>query len=283
MPYFGDAQASDPSDPSVREDLLRRLASEDPSEALQLKLAVRERIIRTIEARLKEHPADPHQRFLLEEHLAARAAMLEELRRLNLEKDLRCHDLDAFVSEYVQALEAEPDPEQAQEQASLEHERQSWEDLIAKVRARLLKRPGDPQLMRLLGEHQARLLNVQESLHALKGAHPFGQTPKPAAGAIPEQPEEPAAPPVELVLEQLPATRPHSAVHAIERELEVFIGMVEKTRQRLAAKPELGHLTPLIKQHEARIEELKRQIEAARAAHPPEASTEDNERQDEGV
>lgn len=237
-------------------------ADEDPRISLRRKLEVREKLIKVIEERLLAQPEDRHQRFLLQEHQAARAALSEALRRLNERLDARYQDLETYVAEYVQQLE-QPPPAPAAGLDEREREARTWQELIDKVRARLVKRPGDPRLMRLLAEHQARLLRITESRAAL--------------GALPPHSGYDGT---HLVLENLaapdiaPESGPEPIVEAPEsgplaallQEREVFAGMVEKTRQRLAAKPELVHLKALIQQHEARLQALDAQIAESRSA-----------------
>lgn len=203
--------------------------------------------------------------------------MVDELRDLNMRMDDRYQSLDSFVDEYVQQIETSaqrqgqgPDSERLQ---TLEHEIQTWEELISKVRARLVKRPGDPLLMRLLGEHQARLLSLQENRRLLLNQS-AANTPKSTSDLptkLPDsvlesvygRPQSQSAHPeseAESLSESIESQPTSPQVQALQRELDVFSGMVEKTRERLAAKPELVHLKALIVQHEARIQELKQQL-----------------------
>lgn len=285
------------------DELRRRLDSEDPRAALELRLSVRERVIATIEARLERNPEDPHQRFILAEHQKARAEMIDALRQLNLAQDLRYRDLAAYVEDYVSGLdarlpEADVDADQAAELENLGHEQQAWEAMIEKVRTRLQKRPGDPQLMRLLGEHQARLLKVQELRRVLMGSPRTASDSPPAAYAgdelvldrlaaseslrasnqaeaaspaeLPAEPEQdlPVPAPAERVPVADEPAAPDPRRIALLRELEVFAGMVEKTRLRLAAKPELLQLQTLIQQHELRLAELRQALAELDAAGP---------------
>lgn len=274
---MSDAFSKPDATPDALAQLQARLHHQDPREPLKLKLEVRQRIIETIEQRLAANPDDKHQRFILEEHLKAREAMVDELRDINMRLDARYQSLDNFVDDYVQQIETSaqrqgqgPDSGRLQ---TLEHEIQTWEELIGKVRARLVKRPGDPLLMRLLGEHQARLLSLQENRRLLlnQAASSASKSPSDLPTELPESVLESvygqlqtqsAHPGTES--ESLPEsveTKPISPqAQALQRELDVFSGMVEKTRERLAAKPELVHLKTLIIQHEARIQELKQQL-----------------------
>lgn len=292
MCNFSVNAASDGPDADPLRAIERRLQAEDPRVALRLRIEVRDRVIAAIETRLVQNPDDRHQLFILEEHQKAREAMLDELRRLNFAHDPRYQNLDTFVDDYVQAIAQSPainPAEAANGEALLElaREQQTWQDMIDKVRQRLVKRPGDPQLMRLLAEHQARLLKVTESRHVLLSGPATAQpgtsdklvleslsmpqtlqrapADGPPAAAVAETVNAPApAPAAEAAAADEPlaeAALPISPLLAgLLREREVFAGMVEKTRQRLAAKPELIHLNALIQQHEARLRELDAQI-----------------------
>lgn len=290
-----------PDGPDADGDPLRaieqRLQAEDPRVALRLRIEVRDKVIAAIAFRLAQNPQDQHQLFILEEHQKAREAMLDELRRLNFANDPRYQNLDTFVDDYVQAIGQSPaikaaDAANREALAELAREQQTWQEMIDKVRQRLVKRPGDPQLMRLLAEHQARLLKVRHAL--LSGAAgaeagpaasdklvleslstpklsgspqspvsaapdaawpPPEPMPAPAAAEVPAPALEPAT-----LAEAAEAAPLSPQLIALQREREVFAGMVEKTRQRLAAKPELIHLKALIQQHETRLRELDAQI-----------------------
>ena len=99
--------------------------------------------------------------------------------------------------------------------------------------------------MRLLGEHQGRLLYLQEQLRQQEQ----GYTDEP------------------LVLESFEAeqentSEPITEKVRLEREIGVLTALCEKTRQRLFAKPELLHLKALIQHHEERIKDLNHTLNA---------------------
>lgn len=278
MNDFSDALPENNPVTGGLEQMQARLNHEDPREALRLRLEVRQRVIETIEKRLSLKPDDKHQRFILEEHLKARDAMVAELREHNLRLADRYQGLDAFVNEYVQQISqpAISDGPERERLKALEHELQTWEDLIAKVRARLVKRPGDPLLMKLLAEHQARLLKLQESRRVMLPQPEFEANDLPESvlesiySRVPEVPQiaadasatgDKAPENTDAVAIDAPVFAPSAEVLVLQRELEVFKGMLEKTRVRLAAKPELVHLKQLIVQHEARIRDISEQLD----------------------
>ncbi|MGV3523659.1 MAG: hypothetical protein ACO1RX_05510 [Candidatus Sericytochromatia bacterium] len=201
---------------------------------LQHKLRVRERLLAVIEARLEVSPNDPHQRFLQEEHLRAQAQLQAQWQQLQIKQGGRQAELEQIVETYLSAPVEPPIPAQKE----LEHSRKTWLELIDKVRQRLLKRPGDPRLMQLLAEHQGRLLAVEQSLRQAR--------------------QEELAPP-ELVLEQVLPANESEVRSPAEREMDVLRALIEKTQERLRAKPELSHLKGLIAQHESRLAALERQ------------------------
>lgn len=252
-----------PRDPEALRQKLNTLSSQDPRAGLQLKLETRKRLIETIEARLVSHPDDPHQLFILQEHLQARDQLVAQLRQLQSELDSDYQNLDAWVRDYVQNMQRQTtlkqenrSPDAQAELAALQSEKQTWEGLIEKVRLRLQKRPGDPLLMKLLAEHQGRLLKLQLQLETLGASN----MPLPLA----TEPAEAEAP---LLIESVLAAQPPEAGPddpqrlALLRERDVLLAMVDKTRQRLAAKPELIQLKALIAQHEARIAVLQAELD----------------------
>lgn len=268
MPSFSAKPT--PDGENQPQNLSRTSESEDPRIDLKRRLDAREKVIAAIESRLLLDPGDTHQLFILEIHSKAKEALLAELRRLNLEKDLRYQSLDAYVDGYVQELEQEkPEMSQAQREAmqTLAHEQQIWEDLIAKVRARLIKRPGDPQLMQLLAEHQARLLKVQQNRQMIWAEAATADTLvlesvyQSPPGQVKTANESPAQDVTPADLIALPVdekeTERLAQLASLQRERDVFAGMIEKTRQRLQLKPELTHLQGLIAQHEARLREIQ--------------------------
>lgn len=214
---------------------------------LQRKLLVRERLLAVIEARLEASPDDAHQRFLQEEHLRAQAQLQGQWHQLQLKQGGRQAELEQIVDTYLRAPVQAPVPAHKE----LEHSRKTWIELIDKVRQRLLKRPGDPRLMQLLAEHQGRLLAVEQSLRQVRQ-------------------EDTALP--ELVLEQVLPETAAVVRSPAEREIDVLRALIEKTQERLRAKPELGHLKGLIAQHQNRLAALERQCSDP-AVRPSEESS----------
>lgn len=237
----------DPETQQRTELFTAQLQSQDRRVQLQCRIAAREKVLAAISLRLKQDPENNHQRFIFEEHQRAHAALLEELRLVNLELSSRYGQLEQFVGNYLSGWQEETVAEELDEESrarlqELEVEKNTWEDLIGKVRARLVKKPGDPLLMRLLAEHQARLLSVQEQSRRIKEGKPAEEL---------------------LVLEQVEAryeNSENSEVNRLRREIQTLKGLIDKTQQRLAAKPELKHLKGLIEQHEARITELQTEL-----------------------
>lgn len=227
--------------------------------ALQQRLAACERILALIQQRLQAQPHDKHQLFLLELHQQRHARLRALWQDQRLKGQNHLQQLDSVVNEYLErwtpevlsdSAAAEENPEAAAAARHLDHERQTWEAMVSRVRERLVKKPGDPMLMRLLGEHQARLLSVQEQLRQLSGEPAEVPTVFEAyAARTAEAPERPVSPEVE----------------ALERELGLLEALAAKTRQRLEAKPELKQLQGLIAQHEARMAEI--QMALARLRH----------------
>jgi len=233
-----------------QKSLLQRLQA--PRSALQCRIEVCERILAAIQARLQAQPQDPHQLFLLEENQRRHRQLNQALRQQVLQESESSGHLESFVAAYVQDWDEEPEatelsPEQTAEQQRLQHERQTWEQMVHKVRERLVKKPGDPMLMRLLGEHQARLLSVQEGLHRLAGGEAEVLT-------VFEKLEQVPSPPV--------AQAESPEVDALRREQRILEGMLDKTHKRLEAKPELLHLKALIARHSARLMEIQNALRA---------------------
>lgn len=236
-------------------DALSETLRHDPESpaALQQRLAACERILELIQQRLQQNPHDKHQLFLMELHQQRHARLRALWQDQRLKGQNHSQALESVVNEYLtrwtpESLAAEAAAEDSPAAASarqLDHERQTWEAMVARVRERLVKKPGDPMLMRLLGEHQARMLSVQEQLRQLSG----------------EATEEPT------VFEayaaraaEAPARVISPEMEALERELGLLEALAAKTRQRLEAKPELKQLQSLIAQHEARMAEIQAEL-----------------------
>lgn len=229
-------------------------------ESLQCRLELRQRLLEQIQERLALNPDDQHQHFIFELHQQAYHELLAELKLVNLERSARYGDLDGLVNQYLEdwqdEAEEEQDPEQDVQQALLLHQQKTWQEMIDKVRERLRKRPADPLLMRLLAEHQARLLALQEQSHQLQGAKLDEWVLEKVDQQNPALPvaDEPAA-----------ANDPEDEVDLsqrlqLEREIVILTGMIAKTELRLEAKPGLKHLKDLIVQHQQRVGELQDQL-----------------------
>lgn len=224
---------------------LQKLSAPDVREGLSYQLKITRKILTLLEARLQQAPHDNHQLFLQAHHRTREKQLLESLRIHNT--DRRYLALEQWVNAKIQILDPEGSseeqkatlsPEEAAQQTRLLQEQKTWQDLIQKVRQRLQKKPGDPQLMQLLAEHQSRLLRLQEQLRQ-------DQT-----GVREEA----------LVLSQFENAQPEanpSERLQLQREIEVLNALCEKTRQRLQDKPELLHLKGLIAQHEERLRTLR--------------------------
>lgn len=246
--------------------LLQRLQDPDRRQALKVKLEIRQKIIAQIETRLQLTPNDPHQLFLLDQHLQARDQLTNALRQANLELDQRYHELDDFVENYIEQSNSDTKKEQEirqkPEYQALLHQQQTWHSLIEKVRQRLVKKPGDPLLSRLLGEHQARLLSTQEQMAQLTTSlSPESETTSLSQILAQERIPKPAQVQEPDAQAQSAATQSNDARKiSLEREQNVLLAMVEKTRQRLHAKPELLHLKALIEQHQNRLEQIRSEL-----------------------
>lgn len=231
---------------------LERLEASDPRLALQARLEAGERLLVSIEQSLKAQPGDNHLLFIQQVHQQRRERLLSELRQLNLHADSRYGTLAVWVDQYIadHIPEAEPevplDAESLEQKKRFEAEIEAWQDMIQKVRLRLVNLPGDPNLMRLLAEHQGRLLRVQEQVRHLKGepAESEGIIEKADRQMVNQDPNQENDP------EQL----------RLQREILILQGMIEKTRERILKKPGLIHLKALIQGHEKRVLELKSRL-----------------------
>lgn len=226
--------------------LLQQLSARDPREGLSCQLKITRKILETLEHRLHEDPENDHQLYLQEVHRTREAYLIEALRLQNT--DQRYHALEKWVNEKVKQLDPEglsDVPElsaeaEAQRQKLLQ-EQKTWQHMVHKVKERLLKKPGDQQLIKLLSEHQGRLLRLQETLRQ-------------QSQGIKEE---------ALVLSQFDAPEvdvaPTEKIR-LQREIEMLEALCEKTRQRLQDKPELLHLKALIAQHEERLKALRAEL-----------------------
>jgi len=250
---------------------------------IQRKLNARNKILTHLEARLQNTPDDPHLLFLQEEHLRARDQLFEEMKSLDLqwqEKHLKLSELvDAYLSETQASTPSEPQEQTAQTSEQQAHltELKTWKELLEKVEERLLRLPGDPRLLRLRSEHQWRILCLEEALST-------SQTSPPSHADQPHSPAQEAqnpgqklpAPPLEEKTAERPALAPETesvnpsenSGSRIEKELETWKAMLEKTRNRLLARPELTHLKPLLAEYQSRIEKLEAECEKEKRQEP---------------
>lgn len=229
---------------------LQHLSAQDPREALSIQLKMTRKVLMAIEERLQQLPQDNHQLYLQEVHTQREHRLLDALRLENT--DRRYQQLEAWVNQKVQQLDPEgasEDPmlsaEESAAQERLRQEQKTWQTLIQKVREKLLKKPGDVKLMQLLGEHQSRLLRLQEQLRQQ-------QNKIEDEAMVLTQFEKP--------LETLDAEETSERVR-LQREIEMREALCEKTRQRLFEKPELLHLKGLIAQHEIQIKALRESLQ----------------------
>lgn len=230
---------------------LQQLCDQDPRVALSLQLKMTRKVLKAIEERLQQNPLDPHQLYLQEIHTQRESRLLDALRLANT--DRRYQDLEAWVNQKVRQLDPEgasADPvlsaEEIAAQKRLREAQKTWQGLIQKVREKLVKKPGDAKLMRLLAEHQSQLLRLQEQLRQ--------QSNKVEDEAL-----------VLSQFEKPPEVSDTAAVSErvrLQREIEMREALCEKTRQRLLDKPELLHLKALITQHEAEIKNLRKNLQA---------------------
>jgi chromosome segregation ATPase len=207
-------------------------------QALRRRRQARQKVLAHLEARLAQQPQDAHLLFLHEEHSRALAQIDADLRRYDQSGQVRAGQLAELVDHYLEQWQAAPPVVTTLEQ-SLRHELQTWQEMLARVEERLLRLPGDPRLMQLRSEHQWRIVRLQEQLES-------GSQRLPA-------PIEP---------ESLPDT-----LNPLQRELETWRALQQKTQARLQARPELTHLKGVLAEHQAKIEALEQRL-AASEEHP---------------
>lgn len=234
---------------------LQQLSDQDPRIALSLQLKMTRKVLKAIEERLLQAPQDSHQRYLQEIHSQRESRLLDALRLANT--DRRYQRLETWVNQKVLELDPEgtsedpalSDAERAAQERLREAQR-TWQRLIQKVREKLVKKPGDAKLMRLLAEHQSQLLRLQEQL---RQQHHRVEEEALVLSQFEKPPE---------VADPIPGTTAVSERVRLQREIEMREALCEKTRQRLLDKPELLHLKGLITQHEVQIKRLRESLQA---------------------
>lgn len=224
------------SDPEARRNWLKR------------KLEARDKILSHLELRLRTAPQDKHLLFLQEEHSRIRQKLIEELRGLDLQLQKRHQKLGELVEDYLDNWQTshsptapQDRPAQSEEQQQLQHELETWQEMLKKVEARLLRLPGDPRLIRLRSEHQWRIIRLQEALKPPTGISPPTAATDSATASAELEPAPQPPPPV-------------------QRELETWKEMYAKTQARLLVRPELEHLKPLLASYQQRITELESRL-----------------------
>lgn len=217
---------------------------------LKRKLKARDKVLLHLEQRLALAPENQHWLFLKDEHEKARTDLKGELQRLELEQQAGAHKLTHLVDHYLSQWEESgedvfapgeseaPAPNQALSPEQ-QHELETWQGLLRKVEARLLRLPGDPRLLALRVSHQARIQALQKGETAQNPDFlPSSLLPEPAAE-----------------IQKMPLLKPRTR-EQIEKELEIWAKLVQKSQARLAAKPELVHLRGMLAEHEGKIAAL---------------------------
>lgn len=239
---------------------------------LKRKLEARDKVLLHLEQRLRLAPDNQHWLFLKDEHEKARLDLHGQLRQLELKRQ-GPHQLtqlvEGYLSHWEDADEEVLDPGESEAPTKnqalspeQEHELETWQALLRKVEARLLRLPGDPRLLDLRASHQMRIQALQNF-----GNEPVSMptTPPPAPAALPPPlPESLSEPPKAAAL---PESRQGSLLQGrsreqIEKELEIWAKLVKKSQERLAAKPELAHLRGMIAEHQAKMASLVAELAA---------------------
>lgn len=231
---------------------------------LKRKLKAREKVLQHLEQRLTLAPTDKHWLFLRDEHEKARADLWTELRQLERERQ-GAHPLTQWVDDYLThweepedsvfgTLEKSTSPVLPLLSPEQQHELETWQGLLRKVEARLLRLPGDPRLLALRESHRARI-------QALQGSEPAPSAP--SAPPPSEQQESPSVSQTEQRSQMEPSEQQGGRTRAqIEKELEIWHQLVKKSQDRLAAKPELLHLRGMIAEHQQKIAALQAELAA---------------------
>ncbi|MGE3726873.1 MAG: hypothetical protein AB7I41_15040 [Candidatus Sericytochromatia bacterium] len=236
---------SGPPDPASESDRTERLF------LLKRKLQARDKVLLHLEQRLNEAPDNQHWLFLKDEHEKVRAELYNALRQLERERQ-GTHRLtewvEGYLSQWDDSCEDVLDPGESEAttqkktlSAEQQHELEIWQGLLRKVEARLLRLPGDPRLVKLRASHQARIQALQnvaaepESISNTVSEPISAPTPQPAKSRTREQ---------------------------IEKELEIWAKLIQKSQERLAAKPELVHLRGMITEHQTKMAGLMAELQA---------------------
>jgi len=227
---------------------------------LKRKLKARDKVLLHLEQRLRVAPDNQHWLFLKDEHEKARLDLQEQVRQLELARQ-DAHQLTQWVEGYLSHWEdadqevLDPGESEAPTKnqalsAEQAHELETWQALLRKVEARLLRLPGDPRLLDLRASHQMRIQALQN----------FGSEPAPIPTAAPPAPP----PPLPEPLSEPPKTAALQgrSREQIEKELEIWAKLVKKSQERLAAKPELAHLRGMIAEHQAKMASLVAELAA---------------------
>ncbi|MBT9543929.1 MAG: hypothetical protein IV090_00925 [Candidatus Sericytochromatia bacterium] len=227
---------------------------------LKRKLKARDKVLLHLEQRLRMAPDNQHWLFLKDEHEKTRLDLHEQMRQLELERQ-GSHQLTQWVEGYLSHWEdadqevLDPGESEAPTKnqalsAEQAHELETWQSLLRKVEARLLRLPGDPRLLDLRASHQMRIQALQN----------FGSEPAPIPTAAPPAPP----PPLPEPLSEPPKTAALQgrSREQIEKELEIWAKLVKKSQERLAAKPELAHLRGMIAEHQAKMASLVAELAA---------------------
>ncbi len=230
---------------------------------LKRRLKARDKVLLHLEQRLRVAPDNQHWLFLKDEHEKARLDLQEQVRQLELERQ-SAHQLTQWVEGYLSHWEETGDevldPGESEEptknqalSAEQAHELETWQSLLRKVEARLLRLPGDPRLLDLRASHQMRIQALQNI-----GKEPVSTpiTPTPAPAALPPPLPEPLSEPPKTAALQ------GRSREQIEKELEIWAKLVKKSQERLAAKPELAHLRGMIAEHQNKMASLVAELAA---------------------
>jgi len=236
---------SGPPDPASESARTERLF------LLKRKLQARDKVLLHLEQRLSEAPDNQHWLFLKDEHEKARAELYDALRQLERERQ-GTHRLTEWVEGYLSQWDnscedvLDPDESEATTQkqtlsAEQQHELETWQGLLRKVEARLLRLPGDPRLLKLRASHQARIQALQN----------VGAEPESVSNTV-----------LESVSVPIPQPAKNRTREQIEKELEIWAKLIHKSQERLAAKPELAHLRGMITEHQAKMAGLMAELQA---------------------
>jgi len=230
----------------------KRRSSEELSDArtwLKRKLLAREKIINHLDSRLMKIPEDPHCLFLKTEHEQVQESLIAELRAIEAQRT-QPHALTEWVNDYLNQWETEDDVFSTEKETqppllepTLQHELETWQSLLRKVEERLLRLPGDPRLLALRESHRQRIQALQSD-----------QSTEPDKASLPEVTSSPK-------IETASSEPIGRTLAQIEKEILIWHKLVEKSKTRLAAKPELTHLKTMIAEHQSKIAQLETEWE----------------------